>query len=272
MGLRIDTVTYGQGEYSGYLALPSRAAGPLPAVVVLQEAWGVDAHIEDVARRFALAGYAALAPDLFARKGVRPAPFARDRMAELLDFVNVHGAPVFMDEGKRQAALATLPEDKRGRVSESLGALFGGIRDMGAHVPALLAATSYLREDHERTRGQKIGAVGYCMGGGLSALLACHDPQLAVACIYYGSAPPADLVPRIECPVYGFYGGNDKRLVDALPAFTETMTKAGKSFESHVYGGAEHAFFNDERPAYHVAASRDAFARTLEIFRTHLAE
>jgi carboxymethylenebutenolidase len=270
MGLRIDNVTYGKGEYSGYLAMPSRAAGPLPAVVVIQEAWGLDEHIEDVARRFALAGYAALAPDLYASKGVRPAPFARDRMAELLDFVNQHGAPVFMDESKRQAALATLPEDRRARVSESLATLFGGIRDLGAYVPALLAATAYLREDNERTRGQKIGSIGYCMGGGLSGLLACHDPNLAAACIYYGSAPPADLVPRIACPVYGFYGGNDKRIMDALPAFTEAMAKAGKQFESQVYGGAEHAFFNDERPSYHVAASRDAFARTLEVFRRHL--
>jgi carboxymethylenebutenolidase len=108
------------------------------------------------------------------------------------------------------------------------------------------------------------------MGGGLSALLACNDPELAVACIYYGMSPPAELLPRIACPVYGFYGGEDARINGGLPAFAEAMAKAGKRFEQHVYPGAAHAFFNDQRPSYHAAASRDALVRTLQAFRTHL--
>jgi carboxymethylenebutenolidase len=272
MGLTIETVRYGQnGQYSGYFAAPPRGSRPLPAVLVLQEAWGLDAHIEDVARRFALAGYGVLAPDLYSTNGARPPAMTRERMAELLGFINSAGMAIFADENARNAALAKLPDDQRARVVETFGAMFGGVRDLGAYVPALTAAARFLREEHAATRGQKVGGVGYCMGGGLSALLACHDPQLACACVYYGSAPPADLVPNIHCPVYGFYGSEDKRINDGIPALSEAMKKAGKRFESHVYEGAQHAFFNDERPSYHVGASRDAFARTLEAFRVDLA-
>jgi carboxymethylenebutenolidase len=270
MSLHVESIVYGNGAYSGYFAFPERAQRPLPAVLVLQEAWGVDAHIEDVTRRFAYAGYAALAPDLYAKNGARPDPLARDRLAELLRFVNTEGPAVFMDPGARSAALAKLSPDAATRVEESMGTVAGGVRNFEAHVPALLAATKHLREERAETRGQKVGSVGYCMGGGLSGLLACHDPQLGVACIYYGMPPAVDLVSRIACPVYGFYGGEDKRVNDSVPPLADAMHKAAKRFVPHTYPGAQHAFFNDERPSYHAAASRDAFARTLEAFREHL--
>ncbi|HEY8039548.1 MAG TPA: dienelactone hydrolase family protein [Polyangiaceae bacterium] len=269
MGFVTETLTYGDGQHTGMLVMPERGARPLPSVLVIQEAWGLDAHIEDVARRFAQAGYAALAPDLYARGGVRPPPMTRERLAELQALMNA--VPTFFaDEKTRATELARLEEGKRARISETFGVMFSAVRALDAHVPALLAATRTLRDEHAATRGQKVGSVGYCMGGGLSALLACHDPELAVACIYYGSSPPAELVPRIACPVVGFYGGEDARINPGIAPFAEAMSRAGKRFESHVYPGAHHAFFNDNRPTYHVGASRDAFARTLEALRVNL--
>ena len=124
MSLKTEWVPYGSGgEYAGYLAYPANAPKPLPGVLVVQEAWGVDAHIEDVTRRFAAAGYVALAPDLFAVEGKRPEPLAAGRMAEVLAFVNEAPPTVMSDAAARDAALAGRPEAERARIGESLAAL-----------------------------------------------------------------------------------------------------------------------------------------------------
>jgi carboxymethylenebutenolidase len=263
-------VRYGGDDYTGYFALPERAAKPLPAVLVIQEAWGVNEHIEDVTRRFARAGYAALAPDLYARRGTRQPELTRQRLTELLELVNRFPTTFFLDAAQREAELSRLPVDKAARIAETFATMLGSVRQPDTHMPALLAATEFLRNENPATRGQKVGSVGYCMGGGLSALLACRDSQLAVAVVYYGSSPPAEHIPAIECPVFGFYGGEDARINGGVPAFAEAMKAAAKRFESRTYPGVQHAFFNDNRPAYDVRASRDAFARTLGIFREHL--
>ncbi|MES1210379.1 MAG: alpha/beta fold hydrolase, partial [Pseudomonadota bacterium] len=139
------------------------------------------------------------------------------------------------------------------------------------HLATLRAAAAYLRTERQETRGQKLGTVGFCMGGGLSGLLACRDPDLAAAVIFYGAAPPAAEIPAIRCPVLGFYGGHDQRLMGQLPALVAAMDGAGKSFQHHVYPDAGHAFFNDGRISYDVNAARDAFARTLMFLQAALA-
>jgi carboxymethylenebutenolidase len=264
MPVQTEWVQY--GEHSGYLARPERAALPLPGVIVIQEIWGVDGHIEDVTRRLAEAGYAALAPDLFSSGGVRPGPLLRERISEVQGFMNSLPPAAWADTALRAAALAALPGPEAARIEESLGTLFGRLGQLDRFVPALRAAVAYL-DQCPAAAGQPVACLGFCMGGGLSALLACEEPGLRGAAIFYGSAPPLDRVPRIQCPVMGFYGGLDERVNAGLPAFAEAMAAAGKSFEPHVYEGAAHAFFNDTRPVYHVGATRDSFARLLDFLR-----
>jgi len=272
MAITTETIVKPDG-FTGYLARPERAGAPLPGVLVLQEAWGVDDHIEDVTRRIAAAGYVALAPDLFAEDGKRPEPLSRERLKELVAFANQVPA-AFSDPAARDAALAERPADERARLDASLTAL----RAIGfaperreVQLAVIGAAARYLREEQPETRGQKLAAVGFCMGGTLAALLACRDPALAASVIFYGGAPTAEEVRGITCPVLGFYGEKDTRLMGQLPGFVEAMRAAGKRFESHVYPEAGHAFFNDGRPVYHVGASRDAWARLMIFLRDALA-
>jgi carboxymethylenebutenolidase len=271
MSLHIESVRYGSSrEHLAYVARPERLALPAPAVLVFQEAWGVDAHIEDVTRRFALAGYVAVAPDMFARDGARPAPLSKERLAETLAFVNEQPMGVAFDPSRRKEALAPRGEAFATRIEESIGAIMAGL-DLGKYVPHLVATSRFLREEYAPTRGQPLVSVGFCMGGALSALLACHDPDLRGAVIFYGSPPPDDQIANIRCPVLDFLGSKDARLMASLPAFQEKMRAAGKKLDVHVYEGAEHAFFNDARPAYDGRATRDSFARTLSFFTSVLA-
>jgi carboxymethylenebutenolidase len=259
------------GDFSGFLARPERAEAGLPGVVVIQEIWGVEEHIEDVTRRLAGAGYAALAPDLFAHRGERPEPLSRQRIREVQAFMNKLPPAGWTDPAVRAAALAELPDPERVRIEASHGALWGGLGQLDRHLPALRASVRHLRAECPASLGQKVACVGFCMGGGLSALLACEEPELAGAAIFYGSAAPLERVPNIQCPVAGFYGGLDARVNAGLPAFAEAMRANGKRFDYQVYEGAAHAFFNDTRPSYAVGAARDAYARLLEFLRASTA-
>ena len=247
---------------AAFRARPAATGEPLPGVLLVQEIWGVDEHIQDLTGRVATAGYSALAPDLYALGG-RPAALQPARVAAVKAFLNSLPVGTWWDETVRQSALAGLPADERSAVAESLGALFAP-RDRGALVALLDDALAALR-DAPDCNG-RVAAVGWCMGGGLALRLACAAPGLAGAAVFYGEAAPEELVPRIACPVIGFYGGDDPRITDAVPAFAATMKAAGKAYEPHVYPGAPHAFFNDTRPSYTVDAARDAWARLLSFF------
>jgi carboxymethylenebutenolidase len=206
-----------------------------------------------------MAGYLALAPDVFARDGVRPAPLEKARLAESVGFINELPPASILDATKREQALAKRPEDQQTRIRESLGALFGTLGDAARNLQPVLGAVSHLRS--LETSG--VAAMGFCMGGGLSGLAACRDPELKAAVIFYGNAPPEDQIEHIRCPVLAFHGSEDKRLVDGLPGFEAAMKRHGKSLEVHVYENAQHAFFNDTRPSYQARATRLALARML---------
>jgi carboxymethylenebutenolidase len=243
-------------------ARPAATGERLPGVLLIQEIWGVDEHIQDLTGRVATAGYTALAPDLYSLGG-RPAALQPARVAAVKAFLNSLPVGTWWDEAARQEALAGLPADERAGVSESLGALFAP-RDRDALVALLRDALTALRRD-PGCNGQ-VAAVGWCMGGGLAGRLAGAEPALAGAAVFYGEAAPDDLVSQIACPVIGFYGGADPRITSAVPAFAAKMKAAGKYYEPHVYPDAPHAFFNDTRPSFTVGAARDAWARLLTFF------
>jgi carboxymethylenebutenolidase len=272
MTIRTEWVSF--ADRVGYLAWPEKAALPLPGVVVIQEIWGVEGHIQDVTRRIAAAGYAALAPDLYSEHGERPEALTAERLAETQRFMNEGGSAVWTDPAARQEALSKRPDAERERITQTYAAVFSAIGPGGAgiarFVPALLAASKFLRHECDASRGRRTGCVGFCMGGGLSALLACEDPELSGAAIFYGSSPPIEKVPRIACPVLGLYAGLDQRVNAGVPAFEQAMAAHGKAFDRQTYEGALHGFFHDGRATYHADGARDAFVRLLQHFRRTL--
>ena len=247
-----------------FCARPAATAAALPAIIVIQEIWGVDEHMQDLVARYAAAGYYAVAPDLFAADGRRPVALAPERIAIAKTLLDTLPSAAWSDLPKREAAIATLPAEQRAGARETIALLLNPNRPIDRFVNTLRATCAALRQDGACTG--RIASVGYCLGGLLSARLAGVEPELAGAVIYYGMPPDVALLGDLRCPLLGFYGELDTRITSTVPVFAAAMEKAGKRFASHVYQGAPHAFFNDTRPSYHVAAARDAWARTLQFF------
>lgn len=254
----------------GYLAWPEQASTPIPAVLVIQEIWGVDEHIQDVTRRIAAAGYVAFAPDLYAEKGTRPEGLQPARVVDYQAFLQTLPTSATSPEA-RAAALETWPEPTRSRLAQTHQLLFGQPREREKYIPALTQASHFLLRSSPLSSGQKLACVGFSMGGGLAGLLASYEPDLSGAAIFYGAAPPLESVSRIASPLIGFYAGLDERVNLGIPPFAKAIADAGKHFEHYVYPGAKHGFFNDTRPAYDVHASRDAYTRLLQFLRNNLA-
>jgi carboxymethylenebutenolidase len=251
-----------------FLARPAVVAQPIPAIVVIQEIWGVDDHIQDLVGRYAAAGYYAVAPDLFATDGRRPVTLAPERIRTVVRVLDTLPSASWSDAAARDAAVDRLPESERAGARETIGVILNPNRPTDRYLALLRATCAALRHDPACTG--RIVSVGYCYGGLLSARLAGLEPELGAAVIYYGMSPDVALLPNLRCPLLGFYGELDTRITSTVPAFAEALRRAGKRFESHVYPQAPHAFFNDTRPAYHVDAARDAWARTLMFFATEL--
>ena len=118
----------------------------------------------------------------------------------------------------------------------------------------------------------KVGAVGFCWGGGAVNNLAVKSPELAAGVAYYGAQPKAEDVPSIKAPLMLHYGGLDERINAGIPAFRDALQKDGKTYEIFIYEGVNHAFNNDTSAArYDKAAADLAWSRTIAFFRKHLA-
>lgn len=224
-----EDVTYrgDDGEMTGYLVKPTGEDTKLPAVIVIHENRGLNPHIRDVARRMALEGFVALAPDFLSPSGGTPS-----------------------DEDKAR---------------EMIGAL-----DAGRTVRNAVASVAFLAGD-EATTG-KVGAIGFCWGGGFVNQLAVNAPNLGAGVAYYGRQADAADVPKIKAPLLLHYAGLDERINAGIDAYKKALEAGGKDFTIHVYEGVNHAFNNDTSQArYDKEAADLAWRRTVDFLKQKLA-
>ena len=145
MKLQTEWVEYeSQGKkVQGYYARPSAAQGKLPGVLVIQEAFGIDPHIQDVTQSIATAGYAAFAPDLFSYGG-KPEPLAPERMEDVKRFLDTIPQAAWFDPALRAPALEALPEARRKALEETIGMVLVPTRPWDQYVATLSAGRAWL--------------------------------------------------------------------------------------------------------------------------------
>jgi carboxymethylenebutenolidase len=140
--------------------------------------------------------------------------------------------------------------------------------DQGKTREDMVAAVSFLQKRPECTG--RVGAVGFCYGGGIVNMLATRVPDLGAAVPFYGSAAPAEDVPNIKAPLLIQYAGEDQRINAGWPAYEAALEAASVRYTMHMYEGAQHGFNNDTTPRYDEAAAKLAWERTVAFFNQHL--
>ncbi|MGH9188056.1 MAG: dienelactone hydrolase family protein [Acidimicrobiales bacterium] len=161
----------------------------------------------------------------------------------------------------------TTEPDEAGKLMMALN-VAQAAKDMSGAVDFLLAS--------DRTRGTKVGVTGFCIGGGLALVLACHRPDAIGACVpFYGLIPWEHAEPdwsKLEAPVLGHYAENDGFFgPDKAAELEQKLKDLGKEADLHIHPGCDHAFFNDSRPeVYNAEEARTAWLETLDFLRAHL--
>ncbi len=131
-------------------------------------------------------------------------------------------------------------------------------------------ATRAFLAGHKKTNG-KVGAIGFCWGGGMVNRMAVASPELGAGVAYYGSQVPAEQVPAIRAPLMLHYASLDERINAGIDAFKAALDANGKTYELHMYDGVNHAFNNDTSAArYDKAAADLAWSRTVEFLKKNL--
>jgi carboxymethylenebutenolidase len=209
-----------------YLVQPT-GSGPFPAVLVIHENRGLNPYIEDVARRAAVDGFLALAPD-----GLYP----------------VGGYPGNDDDGRT---------------------LQSGL-DQAKLRTDMLNSAKFLK-GHALSSG-KLGATGFCWGGGTTNWLAATlGAELQAGVPFYGAAAPTDSVPQIKAPLLIHYAEDDPRINAMKDGYEAALKAAGVRYEMHVYPGTRHGFHNNSTPRYNPEAAKLAWERTVAWFKKNLA-
>jgi carboxymethylenebutenolidase len=150
---------------------------------------------------------------------------------------------------------------------EKAVAMFGKL-DQAKTRADFLAAAAYLKGLPECTG--KIGAVGFCWGGGIVNMLATQLPDLAAGVPFYGAQPSASDAAKIKAPLLINYAGNDDRINAGWPAYETALKGAGVKYEMFMYAGTQHGFNNDTTPRYDAAAAKLAWERTIAFFNKNL--
>jgi carboxymethylenebutenolidase len=231
------------GSMGGYLTRPV-GVGSGPAVLVFMEIFGINAHIRDVTERVAREGYVALAPDFFHRTGP--------------------GAEYGYDDGGFAAGMQLL---------NALSA-----EEMIADARSSLA---YLR-NRDDVQGDRIGCMGFCIGGHMAYLTACETDVAASASFYGGgiTAPqgpggaPSTILrtQKIRGRILCLFGGRDSFIpVEQADLVAETLRQDGVRHDVVIYDAADHGFFCDQRNTYDANAASDAWERVKRLFAEELA-
>ena len=140
--------------------------------------------------------------------------------------------------------------------------------DRADMIEDFVAAAEFLME-HPGSTG-RVGAVGFCFGGGVVNTLAVRLPNLGAGVPFYGSQPTAEDVTRIQAPLMIQYAGLDDRINDGWPAYEEALRENGKTYSMHMYREVNHGFHNDTTPRYDPEAAMLAQRRTIAFFNEHL--
>ena len=223
----------GNGSIRGYFVRPVSAdtraekAVKLPGIIVVHENRGLNPHIEDIARRFALANFMAFAPDGLTSVGGFPGD-------------DYKGGQLFSKvDGKKMA------ED-------------------------MVAAARWLKSRADCTG--KVGATGFCYGGGIANRLAVRlGADIAAAAPFYGAGPANEDVPKIKAAMLVHHGELDTRLAAAWPAYDAALKAANVPHEGYIYPGAVHGFHCDATPErYNKAAADLAWQRTVDWFNKYV--
>ena len=228
-------------DMRAYVSQPE-TTGKVPGVIVVMEAFGVNKHIQEVTATLAREGYVAVAPVFYHRLGSNP---------------------LFSYTG----------EDAEARTKA-----MGSVRD--AELTRDLDTTIAYLKGHAQVRADRLGIVGFCVGGRIAYLAATSCPGLSAAVVYYGGRilipfgegpAPFARTANIQCPVLGNFGELDQNPTpDEVHAIEAELKIHGKVCDFTIYPGANHGFNCDERPSYHAQAAIDAWARTRSWFQKYL--
>jgi len=239
-------ISTSSGDIPGYRALPLKPKGRVPVVLVVHEIFGVHEHIKDVCRRFAKAGYYAIAPELFARQGdVSKLSDTKEIFSKVVS--KVPDAQVLSD---LDAAVAFAKKDPHADISKLAitGFCWGG------RIVWLYAA---------QQSALKAGVAWY---GKITGEKDELHPRF-----------PSDVVAQLKAPVLGLYGAKDQGIpVDTVKqqaqALAASSNAAAKASSIHIYPDAGHAFFADYRPSFHKESADDGWHRALDWFKKHHAK